>query len=169
MTFSEPGAYKVGVTVTDDDGGSAGGELWMIVVGDATKTLGPGYWKHQYEGTGQPQVDSASLSGYLEIVGLVSGVFSEKTALASPGDASVVLSPNSGDKRAVATAGLLGAWHHFASGAVPWNATASLGQDQSAPYLTVMAEIESIILNPAAGEADLLKASNLAQRIRQSA
>lgn len=167
-SYASPGAYAIGLTVKDDDGGSAGGQLTQVVVGTADKTSGTGYWKQQYSGTGNPKLDQATLNGYLAIVNHVSSVFSEARPLATVADATAVLSPNGGDKRAVATSDLLAAWLHFASGAVPWNATVSLEGNQSSPFLTVMSEIESILLNPNSTNSDLVRASALAQKTMQA-
>ena len=168
VVFTIPGVETIGVTVTDDDGGTADESLDKVITGDAERDFGNGYWKHQYTGNGQPQVDPAWLDGYLEIVAFVSGVFVEDVPLASPADAADVLSPSGSDKREVATADLLAAWLHFASGAVAWDAAVPTGGRTSAPFLDVMTEIESIVADPASTRADLQHASFLAQRVRQA-
>jgi hypothetical protein len=139
-----------------------------LVTGDAGHSFGSGYWKHQYSGNGNPQLDEATLEGYLEIVNLVSGVFSEEVLLATEADAAAILSPHGGDKRAVATADLLTAWLHFASGAVPYDALVPVGGLVQRDYLEVMAEIESIVSDPTATRAELIYASFLAQRTMQA-
>jgi hypothetical protein len=79
-----------------------------------------------------------------------------------------VLSPHGGDKRAVARADLLAAWLHFASGAVAWDATIPVGGGAPVSFLTVMGEIESIVLDPTSTRQELQHASWLAQRVRQA-
>jgi hypothetical protein len=156
------------VTITDDDGGTDGEALDMVVTGDADRDFGGGYWKHQYRGTGKPQLPAAYLAGYLEIVRFVSGVFAEDVALATSADATAILSPFGGNKRAVARSDLLQAWLHFASGAVEWDASIPLGGGGSASFLDVMNEIEDVVSNPASTNSHLVRASQLAQRVRQA-
>ena len=174
VIFATPGVATIGVTVTvtvtvtDDDGGSDGDDAAKVVVGDADGTFGNGYWKHQYSGDGNPQVDAASLEGYLDIVNFVSGVFSEHTILATAADADAVLSPSGNDKRAVATADLLAGWLHFASGAVSHEAVVPLSGGTTMNFLDVMVEIEGIVLDDAAPRTELMRASFLAQRLRQA-
>jgi hypothetical protein len=139
-----------------------------VITGNADGTFGVGYWKHQYSGNGSPQIDPVWLDGYLEIVRFVSGVFDEDVSLADTADATDVLSPTGSNKRAVATADLLTAWLHFASGAVSWDAMVPVGGGEERPLLNVMNEIENIVSDPGATRADLIGASFLAQRVMQA-
>lgn len=168
VTFTVPGVETIGVTVTDDDGGTDGEALDMVVTGDADRDFGGGYWKHQYSGNGNPQLPADYLEGYLEIVRFVSAVFAEDVALATSADATAVLSPFGGNTRAVAQSDLLQAWLHFASGAVAWNASIPLRGGGSASFLDVMNEVEDVVSNPASTNLDLVRASQLAQRVRQA-
>lgn len=169
VIFATPGVETIGVVVTDDDGGSDDDSAFKVVTGDADTAFGLGYWKHQYSGTGSPQLDDATLEGYLEIVDFVSGVFAEKVPLATAADAQGVLSPAGSDRRAVATANLLVGWLHFASGAVAHDATVPAGGGATASFLDVVAEVEGIILDDSASRSDLMRASFLAQQLLQGA
>lgn len=127
------------------------------------------YRKESSASFGLTEMDDATLDGYLEIVDSVSGVFSESVALATAADAQGLLSPAGNDKRAVATADLLVGWLHFASGAVAHDATVPVGGGATAPFLDVIAQVEGIVLDPAASRSDLLRASFLAQQLVQGA
>jgi murein DD-endopeptidase MepM/ murein hydrolase activator NlpD len=168
VDFVLPGVYVIDVTVADDDGGSDVGELGKIVTGDEDATQGNGWWKHQYGGEGEPHVDDAVLSGYIDIVNAVSSVFSEATAVAILDDVHVVLSPTGRDRRVHAEADLMAAWLQFASGAVSWDASVPLGGGASMPFLDLMQEVESTILDGTATDAELLAAEHLAQRVRHA-
>jgi hypothetical protein len=166
VSFGIPGLELIQVTATDDDGGADIDSAAKLFTGDADQAFGSGYWGHQYSGNGQPQLDEATLEGYLEIINFVSTVFSEQTTATTLAEAAAVLSPRGDDKRAVATADLLTAWLHFASGVVSHDAMVPI-QGQQVPYLDVMSEIEAIVLDPTATRAELLHASFLAQRAMQ--
>ena len=105
------------------------------------------------------------LKAYLNLINTTSAVFSERTALPSLEAASNVLSRD-GNTRERATADLLVAWLHFATGAVDWSDPVPLPGGLQAPYSDVIAEIESIILDPAATNQELRRASRLALRTR---
>ena len=168
ITVDVPQVTLIGVTVTDDDDGSADDGAAKIFVGDETRTASSGYWKHQYRGNGAMLEDPSVLQGYLDIVDYVSGVFSEDASALTPQEAYEVLSPFGGDRRAKATAGLLEAWLNFASGSVAWDATVPLAGGEDAPLLTVMAQIEAVVADPSATNKQLIDAAQLAQRVRQA-
>jgi subtilisin family serine protease len=164
VAFALPGAYAIGVTVTDDDGASDPDSAAKVVVGAEEDTHPSGWWKHQYRGTGIEKVVPALLAGYLDVIELASSVFSEQTALTGVTDAVAVFEAPNSDRRAAATADLLVAWLHFASGAAGWTDPVPTGGGATRPYHEVIAEIETVILDPAASDVDLLRASQLAQR-----
>jgi murein DD-endopeptidase MepM/ murein hydrolase activator NlpD len=73
--YGAPGVELLTVTLTDDDGGSDSDGGNVIVTGIASTTEASGWWKHQYSGSGSPQIDAATAAGYLEIVNAFSSVF----------------------------------------------------------------------------------------------
>ena len=164
VTYAFPGAYLLGVTITDDDGGADVASLPKVVVGNEDKTHPYGWWKHEYRRTGKPKVPTAFLDAYLDIIELTSSVFSEQAQLASIFDAAAVLEAQGSDKRVAARGHLLWAWLHFASGGVGWTDPVPMGGGVTRPYHEVMTEIEAIVLDPGASHGDLVRASQLAQR-----
>jgi hypothetical protein len=156
------------VTVADDDGGSDAEELGKIVTGDADDTQGNGWWNHQYSGDGNPHLGDPVLAGYLDIVNAVSSVFSEATPVATLGDVHMVLSPTGSDRRVHAEADLMAAWLQFASGAVSWDASVPLGGGASMPFLDLMQQVETTILDGSATDAELLEAEHLAKQVRHA-
>lgn len=152
--YAAPGVETLSLVLSDDDGGSANASAGVIVTGTADATRGTGWWKHQYSGSGSPQIDTPTALGYLEIVNAVSSVFSETTAVVTMADVHTVLSPTGSDRRARARAELMAGWLQFASGAVEWDATIQL-QNGSVGFLPLMFEAESVINNPASTNAEL--------------
>lgn len=167
-TFATTGVETIEATASDDDDGSASDSALKVIVGDAGRTFGNGYWRHQYTGNGHPQLEPATLEGYLEIVDLVSGVFSEQVPLLAAEDAADILSPQGNDRQAMATADLLVAWLHFATGSVPLDAEVTIRGQDVRDYLDVMNEIETIVSDPNSTHQDFIHASFLAQRTRQA-
>jgi murein DD-endopeptidase MepM/ murein hydrolase activator NlpD len=166
--YAAPGVDLLTVTLTDDDGGSDSDGGNVIVTGIAASTEGSGWWKHQYSGSGSPQIDASTLAGYLEIVNAVSSVFSENVSAATSSHVLAILSPNAGDRRARARAELMVAWLQFASGAVHWNASVPLGGGTTAKFLPVMFDAEATILNPAATNSQLLDVEQRLLKVQQA-
>jgi murein DD-endopeptidase MepM/ murein hydrolase activator NlpD len=166
--YAAPGVDLLAVTLKDDDGGSDSDGGHVIVTGIAGSTEGSGWWKHQYSGSGVPQTDALTLSGYLEIVNAVSSVFSENVAAATGAHIHAILSPQGGDRRARARAELMVAWLQFASGAVHWNASVPLGGGTAAKFLPVMFDAEATILNPASTNAQLQDVEQRLLKVRHA-
>ena len=166
--YAGVGVETLELTLGDDDGGSDSASAGVLVTGTADDTRGDGWWKHQYGGQGQPQVDAATLEGYLEIVNAASSVFSESRALADADDAHAVLSPTGGDARGRAEAAVLEAWLQFASGAVPWDATVPLAGQGSVGLLDLMLEAEEVVLDGAATDGELKSVVQDLDRVRHA-
>ena len=162
---AEPAAQLLSLTLSDDDGGSDAVDAGVIVTGTADEARSNGWWKHQYSGSGAPHVDPPIGQAYLDIVGAVSSVFGEQTDASTPAAAHSVLSPSAGaDARERATADLLRAWLHFASGAVAHDAVVPLDSGD-ADYLALMFAAEDLILDPTATRAELKEMERDLQRI----
>lgn len=153
--YAAPGVETLSLVLSDDDGGSDNASAGVIVTGTADSSQGTGWWKHQYSGAGSPQIDAATLEGYLEIVNAVSSVFSETYAVTTTADVHTVLSPMGPDRRDHARAQLMAAWLQFASGAVAWDATIQLNNG-TVGFLPLMFTAEAAINNPATTDAELL-------------
>lgn len=166
--FESPGAETLGVELSDDDGGTDAAESGVLVTGGEDDTRGDGWWKHQYGGMGSPQLDDATLTGYLEVVTAASSVFGEQTSVDTVADAHQVLSPTGDDQRARAEAALLAAWLQFASGAVDHDATVPLPDSQTVGFLPLMAAYETVVLDGAATDAELLTLTQDLSRVRHA-
>lgn len=160
-------ASLVTVTVTDDDGGSDTAEAGVIVVGTADATRGAGWWKHQFSGSGTPDLEPATAQDYLDVVDAVSGIFSEQASVATPEEAHAVLSPKGGDAAAKATAELLQGWLHVASGAVPWDAEVTLQGGEVVSLLDLMFAAEQTIL-ASSSKSELTAVTQDLARIRHA-
>jgi hypothetical protein len=152
--YAAPGVETLGLVLSDDDGGSDNDSAGVIVTGTADSSEGVGWWKHQYSGSGSPQIDTATAEGYLEIVNAVSSVFSETYPVNTMADVYTVLSPTGPDRRVYARAELMAGWLQFASGAVDWDATIQLNSGP-VDFLDLMFQAESVINNPASTDQQL--------------
>lgn len=166
--YAEPGVTELSVTLTDDDLGSDEATADVIVTGNADKTEGPGWWKHQYSGNGISQLDEATASAYRDIVNAVSSVFSESVMAATASDVHAILSPTAGDRRARATAALMVAWLQFASGAVAWDAMVPTGGGASMGFLDLMFSAEATILDGNATNAQLIDVEQALAKVQQA-
>jgi hypothetical protein len=166
--YAGPGVHLLSVTLTDDDGGSdeSGGNV--IVTGTAETTEGPGWWQHQYSGTGAAHVDADTLDAYRAIVNAVSSVFSEDISAASAAEVHSIMTPTGGNPKARAAAELMVAWLQFASGAVDWDANVPVGGGQTMPFLDVMFHAEEVILDGSASSGELLDVRRLLMHVRNA-
>ena len=168
IAFADPGVSSVDVTVDDDDGGSDSASFGAIITGNAETTESIGWWKHQFNGNGNQEIDDATLQAYLDIVNAASSVFSETTALSSFEDAAAVLAVTGSDPAERATTDLLTAWLHFASGAVALDAEVPLQGNEIILFLDAMFQVEAVINNPASTKMELQEAEDLARRVVQA-
>jgi hypothetical protein len=150
--FAKPCVYTSGLTVGDDDGGSATGSLNVIIVGNNHPNRPHGYWKQQNRyhafGTGPaPDFDAATLDCYLDIAAYMSRVFDEQTFA----QAYDVLDTSSTSRiNELLDQQLLAAWLNFANGAIEWNQLVDTNRDRQVdtPFLTAMVAAESLRINP---------------------
>lgn len=153
-SYPSPGVGTLSVTLADDDGGSDNASANVIVTGNATRTEGQGWWKHQYSGKGKPHIPHATAQAYLNIVNAVSSIFSETTSATTFSQVHAILQPTGNNRRARARAELMLAWLQFASGAVEHNATIQLSSGP-VDFLTLMTQSEAAIANPATTDSQL--------------
>lgn len=173
FTFSAAGIYIVSVQVADDDGGAALANLKKLVTGANACTRSQGFWKHQFSGRGQHQVDDATLINYLTLVNFTSSVFSESVSLDILADAANGFSASGDDMRLKAQSQLLAAWLNYAQGSVGWDEIVHDDDEDDEdgigplPFNQVMAQAETILLNPNASQAELKRAKNLAEMVNR--
>ena len=121
--FTRACLYRVSLTATDDDGGSASDGVAVLVTGDSNTSRGAGFWMTNYRQRPNA-LDDETLTCYLAIVGHMSEVFDEITEGTSGFDAAVdVLWTNDsrGDMRQLMERHLMTAWLNFAHGAFGWD------------------------------------------------
>lgn len=167
-TWALPGLETLGLSLTDDDGGYDSDSASVLVTGVAETSEGDGWWKHQYTGTGSPQLPDDLLGGYLEVVNAASSVFSEQTQALTFAQAAEILAPKKGNARAKARSALLTGWLQFASGAVAWDETVTLSDESTISFLDLMFEAEAIILDGSASNAELNAVTLDLNRIRHA-
>ena len=150
--FAKPCVYTSGLTVLDDDSGSATGSLNVVIVGNNHPNRPHGYWKQQNRfhafGTGpSPDFDSATLACYLEITAYMSRVFNAQTFAQAYG---VLDTRSTSQINELFDEQLLAAWLNFANGAIEWNQLVDTNRDRvpDTPFLTAMVAAETLRLNP---------------------
>jgi hypothetical protein len=161
--YGAPGVSLLGITVSDDDNGSANAVTNVIITGNADDTQGLGWWKHQYASSENAFIDTPTAEGYRDIVNAVSSIFSETTIVVDFESLHTVLSPTGQDRHAFARSKLMVAWLQFASGAVTWDTLVD-----GTIYLDLMFAAEAIINNPAASPAQLRKIEQRLAKVRHA-
>jgi hypothetical protein len=188
VVFTAPGVYTVTVDVADDDGGVASDSLAKLVTDDRECVIGEEHWRkrfrdgdsagpgHDGDGLGHghhAHIDDATLQAYLDLIDFVSGFFSERVAASTLAEAAAVFelkTVQGSSTRADAVREALAAWLNFASGAIgldePIDAVPPHNGPDT-PFLTVIQAVEAILLNPAASDADVRAARDMAKAINR--
>jgi len=169
--FSDACFYTVTFKASDDDGGSALDTVKVIITGNASVQRNAGYWQTQYRPRPTAFSEAQRLC-YLAIVGYMSKVFDEVRDASTVPHAFDVLAVNQnvGIASQQLDRQLLAAWLNFANGAFDLNElvdTDGVGGVDTM-FGTVMANAETVRLNPASTEAQLYAQRNILERINGS-
>lgn len=169
-TFGDACLYDVQLTVADDDAGSAVDMLQVIVTGNAAANRSAGYWYNQYRQGPAQQLASATLDCYLDIVELVSDVFSELRAAGTIDQAEGVLKASAKEPVDALDRQLLTAWLNFANGATGLAELVDTNGDGTADtaFLSVLVNAEAVRTNPASTRAALLAQYQILERINNT-
>ena len=188
VTFAAPGVYIVDLLVTDDNGGTDTISLPKLVTDNFICARSHGYWKNQLRRRGDDDlklIAESDLLAYLDLINFASSVFSEDTPAVTIQDALNVLWPNNnrvGDddddnagRRDKALREAFAAWLNLARGNVLWDGLISVEFDDedddvrvTKPLHQWMAEVESILLDPASSRKDFERAKDIAEEINDS-
>jgi hypothetical protein len=155
------------VTVTDDDGGSATDTAAVVVTGNATVSMGSGWWLNQYRVGPPDDFTTATLECYLAIAGYFSRVFPDGMTRA---DAEVILfNPAKAPVLDVFEQQLLAAWLNFANGAISFDTPVVTGPNRNAPpdttFGAAILAAELVATNPASTEAEIRAQKDIIERI----
>jgi hypothetical protein len=159
--------YELAVTVTDDDGGSATDTAAVVVTGNATVSMGSGWWLNQYRVGPPDDFTTATLECYLAIAGYFSRVFPDGMTRA---DAEVILfNPAKAPVLDVFEQQLLAAWLNFANGAISFDTPVVTGPNRNAPpdttFGAAILAAELVATNPASTEAEIRAQKDIIERI----
>jgi hypothetical protein len=176
------------VDVADDDGSVASDSLAKLVTDDRECVIGEEHWRKRFRGGDSAgpghggdglghghhaHIDDATLQAYLDLIDFVSGFFSERVAASTLAEAAAVFelkTVQGSSTRADAVREALAAWLNFASGAIgldePIDAVPPHNGPDT-PFLTVIQAVEAILLNPAASDADVRAARDMAKAINR--
>lgn len=169
----------------------------IVVTDDCLCAESKGFWKDQFSGLGQPQIDGPTLGVFLSIVRFGSDIFDEEIALSGIADVRLVLGgqrttdamPEGGSgsksrstdattttttlnreqRRRRALAQTLAAWLNFAKGGIEGGELIDINGDGIADtaFDGLISEVESILSNPNATNSDLVRAKDLAQAVNE--
>ena len=169
-TFGSACLYDVQLTVADDDGGSAVDSVKVIVTGNAGDNRTAGYWFNQYKQGPAQALTNARLACYLDIVELLSAVFSEKRAAGTFAQAADVLKATAKEGVDALDRQLLAAWLNLANGGTgPFELVDTNGDGTvDTPFLTVLANAEAVRTNAASTRAALLAQYTILERINRT-
>ncbi|MFZ1410644.1 MAG: S8 family serine peptidase [Micropruina sp.] len=118
-TYLIPCAATVGLSVTDDDGGSDSDSAQVIILGTSTDAGTLGVWQTDYRDKRSKLHTTAEKLCLLSTVRVLSTVFSEKVALSSIANGVSVLYPkNTKNARDQFDAHLLALWLNVADGSI---------------------------------------------------
>jgi hypothetical protein len=164
-----PCLYDLVFRVSDDDGAAASDSVKLLVTGTSTERAAAGYWQQQY--TGERAFTPATLTCYLRIAGFVSSVFDEASNASTIANAYDVL--RVGPKpsaQAQFDRQLLTALLNFANGSIGADELVDTNHDHvpDTPFLTVIASVEAIRLNPSSSDAQILAAKDVLEQAGQA-
>lgn len=168
--YGEACVYDLQLTVTDDDGGSVGDAIKVIVTGDSDKAQGHGWWLNAYRPKGT-EFTAAELQCYLDIVNYFSVVFSEGKTVTTRAEATKVLnSPAKSPADVIFDQTALGAWLNFANGAVTFGTAVDSDGDGilDSTWGEVMYDAETVRMDPSSTSAEIKAARTWVTRIALS-
>jgi hypothetical protein len=164
--WTQPCLYQVVLTVSDDDGGSAADDTWVVVTGTDSRVRAPGYWFNQYDLTrsNSQRLSEATLGCYLEIVRHLSRVFDFFVPVDTFEQARDILNTKqTSNDRQIMQRQLLAAWLNVANGSTRWFDLVDTDGNRTAdtPLHVVLAQSEALRLDPTATRAQLLAQENV--------
>jgi hypothetical protein len=167
-TFTMACYRTVTFSALDDDAGSGSDNVAVIMTGNSGIPQNAGYWQTQYRP--RPTAFSeAQRQCYLAIVGFMSKVFNEVTDASTVANAFNVLfvGGNGGSATQQLDRQLLTAWLNFANGGIEFGQLVDTNGDGTpdTAFSTVLANAESVRLNPASTADQLRTQKNLLERI----
>ena len=119
-TYGEACLYELGVTVTDDDGGSATDTAPVLITGNATVSKGHGWWLNQYRVKSSNDFTPAEAAVLPRHRRAISAWSSTSTRMPRPRAAATLVlnNPAKSPAEVIFDQHALGAWLNFANGSV---------------------------------------------------
>ena len=157
--FGQACLFDVGFSALDDDGGAAADTISVLIAGNTSAGRPTGYWAQQYRQRGGVEIDSATLTCYLRIVGFVSRIYHEAKDASTFQKAQAILfdQGKAVSKRDQLDRDVLTAWLNFANGAVEWDELVDTNRDGVADtaFHAAMGQAESVRLAASSTGAQL--------------
>ena len=172
--FTQACIYPVTFTSTDSDGASNQDGAYAIIRSGTTDRADlSGYWRQQFSGNGNVELDEAALGCLLQIVGAMSTVFDEErdvSTIAAALDA-VSLAGNQGTEAEKLDREILVAWLNFANGVFDLAELVDTDFDgvPDSTFEAALAAVEAVRLDPLSTEDDLKAARDVVHEISADA
>ncbi|MEV8371778.1 S8 family serine peptidase [Kribbella sp. NPDC056861] len=168
--FGSACSYDVGFGSKDDDGGVAADSARVVVTGNARLTrIAPLWFLQTRAGLRVPPIDLpvSTLNCYLQVVQHMSPVFSEAKDVSTMAKANSVLNIQLLNPKAEFDRQALAAWLNFADGSFDLGTRVDTNLDLhlDSTFGAVMAQAESIRLNPASTNAQLRQQTLLLEKL----
>jgi hypothetical protein len=165
-TYGDACLYNFTFRSLDDDGGTAAANAVVIVVGNATRMRGSGWWMAQYRPGPPDDFSAKTLACYLDIVVQLSMVFDTPLSRADAVDILFV-KQNTGTAQQLFDEQLLAAWLNFANGAIGFADPVDTNGDgvNDTTFGAALLAAETVRENPSSTREQLLEQKNILERI----
>jgi hypothetical protein len=165
-TYGGACLYDLAFSSVDDDGGSASDQATAIIVGNATRLRGSGWWLNQYRLHPPNALSPQTMECYLDIVVFMSTVFDTPLDRADAVDILFV-NQNKGTAEELFDKQLLAAWLNFANGAIELGDPVDTDGDgvNDSTFGAAMLTAENVRNSPASTRGQLLAQKDILERI----
>jgi len=164
--YSGACVYDLVFRSADDDGGSASDQATVVIVGNATRLRGSGWWLAQYWPHRPNAFSPQTMECYLDIVVFMSTVFD--TPLDQPDAVDILfVNQNKGTAEELFDKQLLAAWLNFANGAIELGDSVDTDGDgvNDSTFGAASLTAENVRNNPASTRAQLLTQKDILESI----
>ena len=175
-SWSKACLYEVGLTVGDDDGGSANDAVWVVVTGTSSTVRNSGWWYNAYGTNRKPVFSAQTLDCYRLVVNHVSAVFgpsgsgSFRVLDTTVQVRDLLNTRQTSDANELMMRPLAATWLNLANGSLRWDQVVDTDGDGivDTPISQVLRTAEAVRIDPNATRSELLAQEVILNRINGS-